>query len=451
VALCVYEGAGSPAEAESAPSSSGKALVLRDIPSWNRKPDFEDVLTDLGLPFDVKPSSEMAKVNLAGYDFVVIPGAQWGTNYYKAFAASAGAFDRYVSNGGTLVVEMNGAERDGIMLPGGVSLVAHPALDNLITLPDHPILAPLAGKRRITANLASHGYLMDVPVGALGLVAEMGPGQVTADMSKPTFIEYAYGKGRILAAAQCFHDQDHSGRGPLMPTLLQYAAAKQWFAASAAPSSTVARGPTGKVKVDGGAFDRNVGYYQFASTGWIMSVSRVGNRFFTRLEARPQVEIFPTSEREYFAKVVDVQYSFEMGADGRVSQLTFRQFGREFTGQRMDPMLAKQTLGALEQRIRDGIPAPASEAALRQHIAELAAAKPKYDRMSPELAGAVRAQLVIKGRLDSLGAVQSVRFKKVEPDGSDAYEVKFEHGSAPWWIRLSSNGLVAGSRFGRSE
>ena len=35
--------------------------------------------------------------------------------------------------------------------------------------------------------------------------------------------------GRIIAACQCFHSQDRSGRGPLMQTLLAYAAAKQWF------------------------------------------------------------------------------------------------------------------------------------------------------------------------------------------------------------------------------
>jgi hypothetical protein len=64
--------------------------------------------------------------------------------------------------------------------------------------------------------------LTDVPNGALILMAEMEPGHLTADMSRPTFVEYTYGKGRILAAAQCFHDQDNSGRGPLMPTLLEY-------------------------------------------------------------------------------------------------------------------------------------------------------------------------------------------------------------------------------------
>ncbi len=452
VGLSIYEGTGSFAHAAPAASSFGKALVLRDIPSWNRHPDFEDVLKDLGLPFDVKPSSEMSNVNLAGYNFVVIPGAQGGTHYYKAFTANAALFERYVNNGGTLVVEMNGAEHAGITLPGGVSMMTHPSFDNLITFPDHPIFAPLAGKPRITANLASHGYLMDIPGGALILAAEMDSGHLTADMSKPTFVEYTYGKGRILAAAQCFHDQDNSGRGVLMPTLLKYAAAKQWVVAGGAPNASIAPAATSKVTVDPGVFDRYVGYYEFSDIDAIMTVSRDGNRFFAHMNAQPVVEIFPASETQYFAKTVGVHYSFEAGADGHASQLTFEQSGREFTGHRADPVLTKQTLDALERRIREGVPTLGSEAALRRHIAELAAGKPNYDLMSRLLADAVRVQLVgIKERLDSLGPVESVRFTRVDWNGMDAYDVEFKHGSASFGIKLNSNGTISGSRFGESQ
>jgi hypothetical protein len=47
---------------------------------------------------------------------------------------------------------------------------------------------------------------------------------------RPTFVEYSHGKGRVIAACQCFHDQDNSGRGPLMATVLHYAATKPWMA-----------------------------------------------------------------------------------------------------------------------------------------------------------------------------------------------------------------------------
>ncbi len=208
-----------PAVATSGPPT--KALVFRNVRSWRRKVDFEEVLTDLGYKFDVRTSAEMAGTDLTPYGFVIIPGAQWQDDYYRHYAENAARFDRYVTNGGTLVLELNGAERDGIPLPRGVSMVSHGALDNVITLPDHPILTPLAG-RPIHANFASHGYLEGVPKDAMVLVTEM-------EEPKPTFVEYACGKGRVIAACQCFHDQDRSGRGPLMPTVISYAAEREWF------------------------------------------------------------------------------------------------------------------------------------------------------------------------------------------------------------------------------
>jgi hypothetical protein len=125
------------------------------------------------------------------------------------------------------VLELNGAEQDGITLPRGVTMVPHGSLDNTILVPNHPILVPMGGQH-IRANSSSHGYLDGVPEDALFLVAETVDGQ--ADLTKPTFVEYAHGAGRVIAACQCFHDQDRSGRGPMMDTLIQYAAGRKWFA-----------------------------------------------------------------------------------------------------------------------------------------------------------------------------------------------------------------------------
>jgi hypothetical protein len=203
-----------------------KVLVFRNVRSWRRKMDFEEVLTNLGFQFEVKPSTDMESADLAPYNFIIIPGAQWQENYYHDYADNAARFDRYVTNGGTLVLELNGAEQDGITLPGGVTMAKHGSTDNIITVPDHPILLPLAGKP-IHANYASHGYLKNVPKGALILVTEGADDQPIMD--KPTFLEYACGKGRVIAACQCFHDQDGSGRGPLMEGTINYAAERQWF------------------------------------------------------------------------------------------------------------------------------------------------------------------------------------------------------------------------------
>jgi hypothetical protein len=216
------------AQTAAAAPAAGKLLVFRNIPSWDRNPDFEDSLRALKLPFDVKTSERMQETRLSDYRVIVIPGAQWETTFYRDFARAAEAFDRYVQAGGVLLLELNGAEQDGITLPGGPTMVPHQGVDNLIVMRGHPALAPLAQKPRITANLASHGYLDRVPAGALVLVTVMKD-DTTPDTAKPTYIEYAHGKGRIIAACQCFHDQDESGRGPLMPAVLTYAMAGKWY------------------------------------------------------------------------------------------------------------------------------------------------------------------------------------------------------------------------------
>lgn len=207
---------------------AAKLLVFRNIPSWDRNPDFEDSLRTLKIPFDVQTSARMKETRLSDYRVILIPGAQWETTFYSDFARAADAFDRYVQEGGVLLLELNGAERDGITLPGGPTMVPHEGFDNLIVLRGHPALAPLAQKPRITANLASHGYLDRVPSSALVLMTVMKEGGA-ADTTKPTYVEYVHGKGRIIAACQCFHDQDESGRGPLMPAALTYAMAGKWY------------------------------------------------------------------------------------------------------------------------------------------------------------------------------------------------------------------------------
>src|SRR5262249_50438751 len=93
--------------AVAAANAPAKVLVFRNVRSWRRKMDFEEVLTNLGFQFEVKPSTDMESAELAPYNFVIIPGAQWQDNYYHDYADNAARFDRYVTNGGTLVLELN--------------------------------------------------------------------------------------------------------------------------------------------------------------------------------------------------------------------------------------------------------------------------------------------------------------------------------------------------------
>ena len=207
-------------------TSDAKILIFRDRPSWNRKPDFEDALSGMGIEHDVKPSAEMGSIDLTPYRFIIIPGSQASGDYYQQYAAFAARFNRYVTNGGTLVLELNGAEDANIVLPRGVTMAKNGARENSIVLPEHPIVAPLGG-RLIRANYASHGYLVGVPSDAIVMMAEST--DQLANLDRPTFVEYQYGAGRVIAACQCFHDRDKSGRGPLMDSVITYATEKKWY------------------------------------------------------------------------------------------------------------------------------------------------------------------------------------------------------------------------------
>jgi hypothetical protein len=184
------------------------------------------VLRALGHTVDVKESSGMGNADLSRYAAIIVPGAQPQREYYPDYIRHAARFDDFVAQGGTLIYELNGAEGTALVLPEGVKMTPSTGLENTILAGSHPIFSAWSGERLIRANAASHGYLSGVPQNALVLAVESKGGETFAD--RPTFVEYAHGKGRVIAACQCFHDQDQSGRGPWMVTLIDYAAAKSW-------------------------------------------------------------------------------------------------------------------------------------------------------------------------------------------------------------------------------
>lgn len=216
------------ANAKPDPRPAGSFLVFRNTPSWRRPTDFEHVLRALGQEVEVKGSSAMADADLSRYTAIIVPGAQPQNEFYPDYIRHAARFDDYVAKGGTLILELNGAEGTSMVLPGGVTMTPNGGIENAIVATNHPVFAPFGSQRVIRANYASHGYLSGVPSGALVLAVESKGSETFKD--RPTFVEYTHGKGRVIAACQCFHDQDNSGRGPLMATVLDYAAAKSWAA-----------------------------------------------------------------------------------------------------------------------------------------------------------------------------------------------------------------------------
>jgi hypothetical protein len=94
-------------------------------------------------------------------------------------------------------------------------------------------------------------------------------------------------------------------------------------------------------------------------------------------------------------------------------------------------------------------PQPGTEAAVRRLSDENARGEPNYDLLSPEMAQATRAQLEgLKNMFSGFGAIKSVKFMEVDPQGADTYEVAYTNATMLWTILLGPDGktVMAGLR-----
>jgi CubicO group peptidase (beta-lactamase class C family) len=202
-----------------------------------------------------------------------------------------------------------------------------------------------------------------------------------------------------------------------------------------------------RIQVDPKRLELLTGSYQFEPNSFF-TISRDGNHLFSQATGQEQREIFAEHEHEYFAKTVDEVITFDTDDQGRATKLVLHQDGHDRPATRLDDAAAKpiaEALAATIKRIKNQSPAPGSEAALRQLISDVSAGTPHYDSMIAEMAKLTREQLgQLQPLFNSLGAVQSVIFKEVTPDGSDVYKVTFASGVAEFGITLQGDGIISG-------
>jgi hypothetical protein len=61
--------------------------------------------------------------------------------------------------------------------------------------------------------------------------------------------------------------------------------------------------PRTAITIDPSAFDRYVGYHAL-NAQFVFRITRDGDRFFTQLTGQLKVEVFPESDTDYFARIV---------------------------------------------------------------------------------------------------------------------------------------------------
>jgi CubicO group peptidase (beta-lactamase class C family) len=82
-----------------------------------------------------------------------------------------------------------------------------------------------------------------------------------------------------------------------------------------------------EITLDPKVLDRYVGRYQFTPDA-VLTMTRDAARFYVQLTGQPAYEVFAESERSFFYKVVDAQFTFDVDADGKATSLLFTQLGR---------------------------------------------------------------------------------------------------------------------------
>jgi len=229
--------------------------------------------------------------------------------------------------------------------------------------------------------------------------------------------------------------------GPLIEAILRTIAHEYGWPDYAPAERTLAA-------VDPHSFDHYVGAYRFAS-GEIVTFWRDGNQIRTRIVGQRVTNMFPSSESDYFLKVVDARWVFSTDSAGQGSTAVLYQGGREQLVTRLSGVGEQAALDwsiATEKRLKEQTAAIGSEAMLRALIAGIAIGRPNYDAMTADFAETVRQQLSdLQGGFAALGAVESVSFNRVTPVGADIYNVRFEQGDREFRILLDSDGRIHGA------
>lgn len=192
------------------------------------------------------------------------------------------------------------------------------------------------------------------------------------------------------------------------------------------------------------SFDPHVGAYKF-NDGDIATFWRDGAHFESRIQGQGPIEVFPTSEQEFFTKVVDARWVFQ-SATATLYQNGAEQAARRLEGAEAQKALESST--ALQKRIQDQTPAPDSETILRRLITGLASGNPSYDDLGPKLARLTREQLPgLRKAIAESGPLQTLSFRGVSPGGADIYDVKFERRTREFRIVVESDGRIHSAWF----
>lgn len=140
--------------------------------------------------------------------------------------------------------------------------------------------------------------------------------------------------------------------------------------------------------------------------------------------------------------MVNAQISFVTDSGANATALVLRQGGAEIRMSRIDAAKATQINQQSQEKFMSQAQSPGTEAALRRLVDGIISGSPNYEEMSPGLAAATRKQLPQLHGIAQFGAVKSVKFLGVGPQGQDVYTVWQEKSPTHWNIALDEKGMI---------
>jgi len=200
-----------------------------------------------------------------------------------------------------------------------------------------------------------------------------------------------------------------------------------------------------QITADASTLDRYVGYY-FRNRGLgVSTITRKDTKLVLEPIGQPPLELEQTGETDFALPKFDLVLCFEQIEEGAAKRLVIWWRGTALRLERTDAETARVIKQTIADRIKDRVPAPGSQEALRQILDTGRAGNPNYDQMSPEFAQVARGQLSawqVVGQY--FGAIVSIEFLCVSNQGWDIYRVQHENDVHQYRIAMGDDGKVYG-------
>lgn len=185
-------------------------VIFRDVSAWGATEAIPNILEDIGFTigsgihqYEIMSSTDINNLNSFDSSWAIIIEGDQTTDFYDIYKTNSSKFDTFVENGGTLFWiacdnGWTGGDFTGT-LPGNVTWRDYYDSYNDMVNETHPLLEGFPFERALEGNYASHGGFDNLDSADIdNLVVFIK--EKSSTEKYPTYIEYRYGDGRVVAS-----------------------------------------------------------------------------------------------------------------------------------------------------------------------------------------------------------------------------------------------------------